>query len=496
MTLLALHASIGGAPTPPAEHPRDLGGKSAGGSDFAAIVSALDGEYPQPNARAAGTKGAASAQDTRASGGKSAAGAQDRAPLSESGPKSEEPNAIDGGLAGLVYSALASPAASAPSQFAPRDASAKSAAQQGASGSNSAAANALSAAEAARWRASGGRGVDGSADPTIGGSASAALTPAAEDMATANFALSGVVDQPQTIRMLANGESSLGVGAIRSRTYLGVDSAARSEARNPFWRSQARAVANATGPAGSAATGVRAAYYAAAASTQNETPPEKRSTSDHSESRAASLSDQSSGGGQAAINPSASSGVVNLGANPVTTGAGPIAVSQLPQRLAAEASALTATAAPTGPTPATGVASAQAVKELQIDLDPADLGAVSVKMRLTDGKLSVVMEVANPSTLKAIENERGAITDRLGSNAQSLETLVIKPTSANETSAESSNARDQKPGSQENAQDDPNRESRGNGQQPSRRDGAAAQQNPQTMARQPASRRGFGDLVV
>jgi chemotaxis protein MotD len=65
------------------------------------------------------------------------------------------------------------------------------------------------------------------------------------------------------------------------------------------------------------------------------------------------------------------------------------------------------------------------VKELEISLDPANLGAVSVKMRLANGKLSIVIGVSNSSTLAAIENERGAIAARLGSTEHPLENLVI-----------------------------------------------------------------------
>jgi chemotaxis protein MotD len=147
----------------------------------------------------------------------------------------------------------------------------------------------------------------------------------------------------------------------------------------------------------------------------------------------------------------------------------------------------------TPPASAAGAGTAQAVKELQIDLDPADLGAVSVTMRLAGGKLSIVMEVATPSTLKAIEGERDAIAERLGLTSQSLEALIIKPAATN---AESDNAQSQKPGSQEYAQFDSNGESRGNGRSSSRRESAANRGDPGAAARQPASRRGFGDLVV
>jgi chemotaxis protein MotD len=178
------------------------------------------------------------------------------------------------------------------------------------------------------------------------------------------------------------------------------------------------------------------------------------------------------------------------------TGVAPIACDQLAARLATEASGLTPQAAPSGSAPAAGLASAQAVKELQIDLNPANLGAVSVKMRMAQGQLSVVMEVAKPSTLKAIENERSAIADRLGLSAQSLEILIAKPTATNQTSAESDHARDQKPGSQENGQSDPNRPSQGNERQPSRGENAENRWSRQAAAQPSPSGRGFGDLVV
>jgi chemotaxis protein MotD len=178
------------------------------------------------------------------------------------------------------------------------------------------------------------------------------------------------------------------------------------------------------------------------------------------------------------------------------TGVAPIACDQLAARLAAEASALTPQTAPSESAPAIAVGSAQAVKELQIDLEPSDLGAVSVKMRMAQGQLSVVMEVAKPSTLKAIENERSAIVDRLGLSAQSLEILIAKPTATSQTSADSDHARDQQPGSQENGQSDPNRPSQGNEQQPSRRDDAADRWSRQAAAQPSPVGRGFGDLVV
>ena len=75
---------------------------------------------------------------------------------------------------------------------------------------------------------------------------------------------------------------------------------------------------------------------------------------------------------------------------------------------------------------ATPLNAPQVVKELEISLDPADLVAVSLKLRLTGGKLSVVIGVSNASTLASIENDREAIASRLGVDPQSTDSLVIK----------------------------------------------------------------------
>ena len=711
MSLSALNASIRGAPAH-AEPPRDLGGKSASGLQFAAIVNARAAEDLQPiGGSAAATTGASP---------------RERVSPSESAQQSYESRSIDAGLAGLaglLNGALAPRAATTPSQLVSSDAGGESATPQDASGSAPATALASSAGGGALRRASGGRGASASSDQPAdnsaaaapaatadkgadagrtlagllygalassvaatpaqfvprsaggvswravekagssvssdqvsGDRAAAALAPAVERAAGADFANAGVLDRPLTIRTAANGDVALGVSAVQSRTYLGVDSAARSGAKNSIWRSQtfsaaaatapvrsetaatpaaaaaaaptpsdtpaaqpssSRVAAKATAPARSETAATPAATAAAAptpsdapaaqpstsrvaakataparsetaatpadasaaavppndtpatqpstsraaataparsetadtpaaataatltsietpvaqpstsraaataparsetaetpadasaaatpadasaaAPTPSDTPAEKRSTSDHKESPGAWLADPSASSAPAATVANASPGLVNAAVNPVMTGVAPIACDQLAARLATEADRLTPQTAPSDSAPATGAASAQAVKELQIDLKPADLGALSVKMRMTQGQLSVVMEVAKPSTLKAIENERSAIADRLGLSAQSLEILIAKPTATNQTSAESDHARDQRPGSQENGQSDPNRPSQGNERQPSRRDNAADRWSRQAAAQFSPFGRGFGDLVV
>ncbi len=106
-------------------------------------------------------------------------------------------------------------------------------------------------------------------------------------------------------------------------------------------------------------------------------------------------------------------------------------LAQLPAFIAEQASTLAAPAADapsaTGSTaPAVQAKAAQAVKELNIALDPADLGQMTLTLRLAGGKLSVTIDVANPQTLAAIEGDRSLIAARILNGDQSLENLVIQ----------------------------------------------------------------------
>ena len=87
---------------------------------------------------------------------------------------------------------------------------------------------------------------------------------------------------------------------------------------------------------------------------------------------------------------------------------------------AASADASSGAAAATPQTPG-----ATKVKELVISLEPENLGKMSLRLRLTNGKLSVSIGVANQQTLAALEGESGAIASRLAGGQQSLESLTI-----------------------------------------------------------------------
>ena len=101
---------------------------------------------------------------------------------------------------------------------------------------------------------------------------------------------------------------------------------------------------------------------------------------------------------------------------------GTTSIDQLPDVIADQAQALASQGAA-----ATGNAgSANPVKELDVRLNPSDLGSLSVKMRIANGNLTVVIETEKSSTAKMIESERDSILARLGSADQPIASIVIK----------------------------------------------------------------------
>jgi hypothetical protein len=136
-----------------------------------------------------------------------------------------------------------------------------------------------------------------------------------------------------------------------------------------------------------------------------------------------------------------------------------------------------APAAPKAPT---------AVKELEIAMDPADLGAVTLKMRLANGKLSVTIAAAKPSTLATIEGQRSAIADRLSASQLAPEDLIIQSRAESIPHAETADAVDP------NANPS---DTKGQPDQP-RRDGAYTDGREERPRPGAPARADFGDLIV
>ncbi len=94
------------------------------------------------------------------------------------------------------------------------------------------------------------------------------------------------------------------------------------------------------------------------------------------------------------------------------------------------ASAPVAAPAPAGPP----------VREIDVDLSPSGLENVSMTMRLSGDKLSVVINAASSQTVGAIEGARDAIADRLAAIGQPLDSLIVKQTGVNPDANANGNA--------------------------------------------------------
>jgi chemotaxis protein MotD len=143
------------------------------------------------------------------------------------------------------------------------------------------------------------------------------------------------------------------------------------------------------------------------------------------------------GGSQGGLTNAASSAGAAVAASAVATSAsgvagasaatvfGPLTVDQLPDLIANQGAAL-AGWAPTAASSGATTANLNPVKELKVQLNPADLGSMTVKMRLANGNLAVVIETAKDSTAKMIEGERDAIAERLASVDQPVASVTVQ----------------------------------------------------------------------
>jgi hypothetical protein len=230
--------------------------------------------------------------------------------------------------------------------------------------------------------------------------------------------------QPPDRQSLPN---DAGVKVTGARTYLGLNEIARRSAKAG---SEAHAAKHGAEPKSNAEVKA-AAVPPAKASAGGGDKPDQRA---HREQAGAAKVDAAPVvADAAAATPMAAADVV---ATPLA--AATVAVDRLADVIADQAGALAAEAAPAKDGAEPQSAAPSAVKELDIQLDPQGLGAVSIRMRLTDGKLAVVIEVSKASTLKLIAGEHASIADRLGGDDQSPASIVIRGADANPTLNETS----------------------------------------------------------
>jgi len=229
-----------------------------------------------------------------------------------------------------------------------------------------------------------------------------------DEPSAANWDLSGATP----LKSLLTGDASLGFGKLQANTHLAVAGSATAKAT----------VAAASGtPASGAAATVAAADASHSA------------TSGGGGNSGGGASSKGNGDASDAANPvaaiSASAAAVS---DPASAAVGSVALPQLADFIAKEAQSLSSGGAKIAAESTTGNAK---IKELEINLDPADLGKMSLKLRLSGGKLSVSIGVADPQTLSALQSERGAIESRLSGQSQSLDTLVIHSQEASASDA-------------------------------------------------------------
>lgn len=114
----------------------------------------------------------------------------------------------------------------------------------------------------------------------------------------------------------------------------------------------------------------------------------------------------------------------SIGALPATS------IGQLADVVASAVEDLAAQAGQSTPASGAAIDAAAArtapVKELDVQLNPASLGALSIQMRLSNGNLSVAIKADKADTVKLIENETSSISDKLKSLNFSLNSLTVK----------------------------------------------------------------------
>jgi hypothetical protein len=129
-----------------------------------------------------------------------------------------------------------------------------------------------------------------------------------------------------------------------------------------------------------------------------------------------------------------------------------------------------------------------AVKELDLALDPKDLGSLSMTLRLSGDALSVVIKAASAHAVSAIEGERTAIAARLAAIDQPLATIVIERTDSARSSSETPD------GPPHDASD--SRQQQADSRQFADNDAASRRRDPPSPPRGGALGRGSGDLYL
>ncbi|WP_158815826.1 flagellar hook-length control protein FliK [Methylocapsa sp. S129] len=291
--------------------------------------------------------------------------------------------------------------------------------------------------------------------PLIGKASVAASAPAAgaaiQDVMPSDAAPAATA---QTVALNA-GTAPVDVKVVRSITYLGLDTTARNvqAATSAPSRSTAAGSSTAaslqTAPENNAPVALPNAQGDSSAMSSGD--QRKQNTHDASVNESASAKiaratqEATSDSGQAA--PAVVTGVTQASLSAMPGNSLPsVPIAQLADVVASVAQQLDSSSGDATSSAATAntadAARMSPIKELDVQLNPASLGSLSIEMRLSNGNLNVTIKAEKPDTLKLIDNERGAISDKLKSLNFSVESLTVKASDAvasGSASADSSN---------------------------------------------------------
>jgi chemotaxis protein MotD len=253
-------------------------------------------------------------------------------------------------------------------------------------------------------------------------------------LSTANVALHG-------------GPAAVDVKVVRSITYLGLDPIVQDAKLNQPAAAKARAAQTTSVEAGLAAASSEADTAAAAPGSSGG--PAMGSGGDSSghpmghagakgySSAKVGPSPNVEGASGAEANNSATTSIVarvDAAAMLSATGALSTPIGQLADLIGNAASGMAAggqdAASAVKAAGAAGVANMAPIKELDVQLSPANLGSLSIQMRLTNGNLNITIKADKSDTVRLIDSERSSISDKLKSLNFSVETLTIKASDA------------------------------------------------------------------
>jgi hypothetical protein len=160
----------------------------------------------------------------------------------------------------------------------------------------------------------------------------------------------------------------------------------------------------------------------------------------------------------ASVEPGIAGGSIGAGGAGTTISLSGVSLPLIPDVVAEATASLEASQAPPALNPVAPAAPKTGpARELDIQLAPPEMGSLFIKLKLSGGKLSVVIEASKPSTLSAIERERETILNRINSADSQVSSLVLRPSDPTQSMSGEGKAYDAAAASGNNAQEQTDR---------------------------------------